>query len=134
MEMREVFLYFVVSEDEQLPPTHVVVFSNGRIFTFDLYDSKRLLTPNEIREKLDEISQLSQTARGIGLGALTALPRDDWAEIRQHLCRINEENRTNLNLIETALLVYAFESENANDLTEVEILITDLRRYIHIRS
>ena len=36
------------------------------------------------------------------------------------LCQINEQNKINFQLIETALLVYALDNDNAENLTEVE--------------
>ena len=54
---------------------------NGRFFTFDLYESNRLLTPPEILQYLKKIVQLSDQYPGSGLGALTALPRSEWAEV-----------------------------------------------------
>ncbi len=75
------FSYEIVAEDVQSPPTHVLVIRNGHLFTFDLYESKRLLTPPEIRQRLEDIVQQSDQHPGLGLGALTALPRDEWAEV-----------------------------------------------------
>ncbi len=56
---------------------------NGHLFTFDLYESNRLLTPPEILQSLEKIVQQSDQYPGLGLGALTALPRDEWAEVNQ---------------------------------------------------
>ncbi|CAF3361857.1 unnamed protein product [Rotaria sp. Silwood2] len=108
-----------VSEDIQTPPTHVVIIRNGHLFTFDLYESKKLLTPPEILRKLEDIVKQSDHSSGLGLGALTALPRDEWAEIRHHLCQMNEQNKINFQIIEQALLVYGLEDENAENLTEL---------------
>lgn len=74
--------YKIVSEDSQSPPTHIVVIRNGRLFTFDLYQSNKLLTPPEILQRLESIVEQSNQNPGVGLGALTALPRDDWAEVK----------------------------------------------------
>jgi hypothetical protein len=57
------------------------VIRNGHLFTFDLYESNRLLTPPEILQNLEKIIQQSDQHPGLGLGALTALPRDEWAEV-----------------------------------------------------
>ncbi|CAF1274412.1 unnamed protein product [Adineta steineri] len=108
-----------VSEDEKSPPTHVIVIRNGHIYTFNLYESKKLLTPPEILERLKDISQRSDQSIGLGLGALTALPRDEWAEIRDHLCQIDEQNKTNLQSIEQALLVFALDDDNPENFTEL---------------
>ena len=72
----------IVSEDARPPPTHTVVFSNGHIFTFDLYDSNQLLTLPEICQRLEKIIEQSRQP-GQGIGALTALPRDDWADVSE---------------------------------------------------
>ena len=63
---------------------------------------------------------------GLGLGALTALPRDDWADMRDHLCHLDERNRRNLRTIEQALGVYAFDNENVENLTEVKFVHENL--------
>ncbi|CAF4750516.1 unnamed protein product [Rotaria sp. Silwood1] len=116
----ELFSSFrTVSEDIQSPPTHVIVIRNGHLFTFDLYESKKLLTPPEILLRLEDIVKRSDQNPGLGLGALTALPRDEWAEIRDHLCDINEQNKINFQMIEQALLVYALDDDNPENLTEL---------------
>ncbi|CAF4910009.1 unnamed protein product, partial [Rotaria sp. Silwood2] len=109
-----------VSEDIQTPPTHIVIIRNGHLFTFDLYESKKLLTPPEILRRLEDIVKQSDKSSGLGLGALTALPRDEWADIHDHLCQINEQNKINFQIIEQALLVYALDNDNPENLTEVE--------------
>ncbi|CAF4418829.1 unnamed protein product, partial [Adineta steineri] len=90
----------------------------GHIYKFDLYESKKLLTLPEILERLKDISQRSDQTIGLGLGALTALPRDEWAEIRAHLCQIDEQNKRNLQIIEQALLVFALDDDNPENFTE----------------
>ncbi|CAF3492794.1 unnamed protein product [Rotaria socialis] len=112
-------VFRTVSEDPQRPPTHVVVMRNGHMFMFDLYESNKLLTPPEILKRLEDIVQQSDQSPGLGLGALTALPRDEWAEVRDHLYEMNEQNKINFQRIEQALLVYGFDNENAENLTEL---------------
>lgn len=80
----DLFRSSTVSEDARSPPTHTVVIRNGHLFTFDLYDSERLLTPPEIRQRLEAIVQQSERCPGLGVGALTALPRDEWAEVKEN--------------------------------------------------
>ncbi|CAF1051449.1 unnamed protein product [Adineta ricciae] len=109
---------YMVSEDENSPPTHVVVIRNGLMYTFDLYQAGELLSPPEILRRLEDIMGRSEHKSGLGLGALTALPRDDWADVRDHLCHLDERNRRNLQTIEQALGVYAFDNENVENLTE----------------
>ncbi|CAF3947030.1 unnamed protein product [Rotaria sp. Silwood2] len=108
-----------VSEDIQTPPTHIVIIRNGHLFTFDLYESKKLLTPPEILRRLEDIVKQSDKSSGLGLGALTALPRDEWTDIHDHLCQINEQNKINFQIIEQALLVYALDNDNPENLTEL---------------
>lgn len=89
----------IVSEDPRPPPTHTVVFANGHIFTFDLYDSNRLLTLPEISLRLEKIIEQSRQP-GQGIGALTALPRDDWADVsRRELFRSFLSNRFRFEII-----------------------------------
>ncbi|CAF5142459.1 unnamed protein product, partial [Rotaria magnacalcarata] len=87
-------------------------------FMFDLYESNKLLTPPEILKRLEDIVQQSDQSPGLGLGALTALPRDEWTKVRDHLYEMNEQNKINFQRIEQALLVYGFDNENAENLTE----------------
>ncbi|CAF2098170.1 unnamed protein product [Rotaria magnacalcarata] len=111
-------VFRTVSEDPRRPPTHVVVMRNGHMFMFDLYESNKLLTPPEILKRLEDIVQQSDQSPGLGLGALTALPRDEWTKVRDHLYEMNEQNKINFQRIEQALLVYGFDNENAENLTE----------------
>ena len=128
MEAKFYYVYFhpIVSEDENSPPTHVVVIRNGLMYTFDLYQSSELLSPPEILQRLEDIVERSEHKSGLGLGALTALPRDDWADMRDHLCHLDERNRRNLRTIEQALGVYAFDNENVENLTEVKFVHENL--------
>ncbi|CAM4777815.1 unnamed protein product [Rotaria magnacalcarata] len=112
-------VFRTVSEDPRRPPTHVVVMRNGHMFMFDLYESNKLLTPPEILKRLEDIVQQSDQSPGLGLGALTVLPRDEWTKVRDHLYEMNEQNKINFQRIEQALLVYGFDNENAENLTEL---------------
>ncbi|CAF4940661.1 unnamed protein product, partial [Rotaria magnacalcarata] len=60
---------------------------------FDLYESNKLLTPPEILKRLEDIVQQSDQSPGLGLGALTVLPRDEWTKVRDHLYEMNEQNK-----------------------------------------
>lgn len=42
---------------------------------------------------------------------------------------MNEQNRINLKTIESALMVYVFENENAEDLNEVKFVIVFLKNF-----
>lgn len=68
-----------------MPPTNIVILRHGRIFTFELYVSNKILTPPEILKRLQDIVEQSNQSSGVGIGALTALPRDEWAEVKLNI-------------------------------------------------
>ncbi|CAF0810070.1 unnamed protein product [Didymodactylos carnosus] len=121
--IRQIFSLFYILrlENDGRCPTHIVIIRKRRFFVFDLFDDENILTPPEIEYQLHEIVKLSekQTNNAMGLGALTALPRDDWALIREHFCEIDSRNELGLNLIEESLMIYSLEDKNVDNLTDL---------------
>jgi len=45
-----------------------------------------------------------------GVSALTSLDRDTWADVRDHMIRISESNRSSLETIDTSIAVFSFDN------------------------
>ena len=58
---------------------------------------------------------------GVGIAAMTSLPRDRWADARKHLLSLSEENVNKLHQIESAVHVLCLDSATPTTLTEIMI-------------
>ena len=69
------------TENEGVCPTHLIIIYKQRFFKIDAFNKEnRLLNIAEFYEQLKMITQKFATD-GIGIGALTADYRDDWANV-----------------------------------------------------
>lgn len=109
------------TESQGDTPRHAIVMYKERIFTFDCVDEDyEILTPPEISQQLQKIKDFCKThPQGQGVGALTALERTPWAEMRSRLMALHPENFHYLRTIETAIFVATLD--DANPTSEVEL-------------
>ena len=92
--------------------THVAVFCNSRIFTLTAYSPDgRLRSLQAISRDLAAIKSKAANAGPAhpALGLLTTMDRDAWADARELLADIDDENRKNLDVIERALFVLCLD-------------------------
>lgn len=71
-------------DNEGTCPTNIIIAYKNRLFSLEMYHpiDKNLLNMHEIYKKLNEITQeYSNKDYGIGIGALTADHRDNWADV-----------------------------------------------------
>ena len=67
--------------NEGVCPTHFIVIYKSRFFKVDAFNKEgRLLNPAEMYDLLKVITSSVKNA-GVGIGALTADHRDDWAQV-----------------------------------------------------
>lgn len=97
---------------------HIVVFSRGHVFAFDVLDpDDRPYTPDELtaglRELLAAVSE--QAAPGRSVGHLTTKGRTEWARSRRALLEIDPANSAALDTVETALLCLTLEADTPAD-------------------
>ncbi|KFM81044.1 Carnitine O-palmitoyltransferase 1, liver isoform, partial [Stegodyphus mimosarum] len=92
---------------------HVVVYHAGRYFKLPVYYMGRLLRPCELQRQIEKIlSDPSPPQPGEEhLGALTAVERTVWAEVREkYFCK--GINKASLNTIEKAAFFVALDEES----------------------
>jgi hypothetical protein len=96
----------------------LVIFKN-RFYIFDAYRqiNGSLLNPHEIYRILNQITQ--HTKPGVGIGALTADYRDNWAQLRQHLINLSHKNRDFLAKIENSIFVVCLDDNEVIDNDEL---------------
>lgn len=105
------------TEREGECPTHFVVVLRNRFYKVNAFHGGRLLNVSELHDQLKAIDRKCKTA-GVGVGALTADHRNDWAENREYLMRLHTENAASLRLIETSLYVLALDDCFVDDIDE----------------
>lgn len=105
---------------------HIVVVCQGVYYKLDCYDSEnQVLSAKRLEEYIqflvDDAEKntqlLSDEQRQIS--GLTALGRDDWAEVRQRLVSSSELNRDSLKLVESAMFcLWIFQEDKPSELSE----------------
>ena len=104
---------------------NIVVMYRGYIFTFDiLMPDESILGPQELAYQLSFIEKwcTAQERDGPGIGALTVSDRSVWAKNREYLKSLHPDNAKNLDIIENAIGVYAFEDSEPLSQTDVSPL------------
>ncbi|WP_053957323.1 choline/carnitine O-acyltransferase [Inediibacterium massiliense] len=98
---------------------YIVVLYKGQIFILDvLLDSGDMRSFVEIQEDLKYIINISKRREGEGLGILTTMNRDEWADTRKSLLKIDETNKENIEKIENAIFALCLDDESPNSLEE----------------
>eukprot|EP00672_Neobodo_designis_P017082 CAMPEP_0174844160 /NCGR_PEP_ID=MMETSP1114-20130205/10935_1 /TAXON_ID=312471 /ORGANISM="Neobodo designis, Strain CCAP 1951/1" /LENGTH=799 /DNA_ID=CAMNT_0016078393 /DNA_START=55 /DNA_END=2454 /DNA_ORIENTATION=+ len=104
---------------------HIVVMCGGRFFKVNCYCHRtgRLLSRLQLEAAfngiLDAVRKDEASPREALLGALTALPRTEWATLRDDLFKRDKINRLALQTIERAAIVVCLDAGNAPH-TEIE--------------
>jgi hypothetical protein len=104
---------------------HIIVVCRGVYYVLDCFDSENnILSAKRIEEYIQHLVDdaeknshlLSQEEKQIS--GLTALGRDDWAEVRERL-NLNELNRNSLKQIESAMFcLWIFQEDKPSELSE----------------
>ena len=67
-------------------------------------------TPPQFEKALNDIVQRSsQLGKSPGIAALTALDRDAWSDVREHLRSLSNTNLINLDLIQSSVCILALD-------------------------
>ncbi|XP_048580177.1 peroxisomal carnitine O-octanoyltransferase isoform X2 [Nematostella vectensis] len=110
------------------PPRHIMVQTNGRIFTcYVLDENYEPLTPPDIERQLEAVVKMAKS-RPLGpcIGALTAEDRTTWYQSRNLLIALDGKNGEYLHAIETAMvnlvLDYECEGKDYQEVTHNSIL------------
>ncbi|KRX42769.1 Carnitine O-palmitoyltransferase 1, liver isoform, partial [Trichinella sp. T6] len=104
---------------------HIAVYCHGAWFKVLIHDGRRLLKPCELQiifsEILNNCYDVTDDERH--LGALTAIDRTSWAEIRQKYFSVGV-NRSSLHAIESSAFTLCFDEEeyfyDSNDTSKLD--------------
>jgi carnitine O-palmitoyltransferase 1 len=105
---------------------HVVVMCRGQFFKVNLYCHRtgRLLSRLQLEAAyqgiLEACSKEATPPKESKFGALTALPRSEWAAIRTDLFKRDKINRVALDIIERAVFVVCLD-ENVAPYEQIEV-------------
>jgi carnitine O-acetyltransferase len=96
---------------------HIIVLYKENIFVLNVYDNLEIKTYNQIKCELENI--ISEDSKGQGLGILTSMNRDMWADSRDRLLNIDDQNKGNLEKIETAIFALCLDDSSPEILKDV---------------
>ncbi|KAI8142895.1 acyltransferase ChoActase/COT/CPT [Fennellomyces sp. T-0311] len=82
--------------------THIIVMRKNKFYVVDTVINGRQLTTGELEYQFQRVIESAGFAKGVGLGALTADNRDNWADNRELLLAAHPENKQLLEKIESA--------------------------------
>ncbi|KAJ3022216.1 hypothetical protein HKX48_006738 [Thoreauomyces humboldtii] len=92
---------------------HIVVFVRDQIYRVDVNDSNtgERVGISEIEKQLQAVVKDVKRGENIQapIGLLTAIHRDKWAELHEHLEKLSPSNRENFHEIETALFAVSLD-------------------------
>ncbi|RXG61022.1 Peroxisomal carnitine O-octanoyltransferase [Armadillidium vulgare] len=114
-------------------PNHVIIMCNGHIWIITPFHSEVMFVNKEffsfkdktfsVPEIMHQIKYIEEQSHALGrgqeIGALTFDYRDSWAENRELLKSLSDENRKNLHLIESSMLVYSMEEKSPQSFTDL---------------
>ena len=115
--------FFKTETESKETPSHMIVLCQGYIFKIDAIDVKsgQLTTPPQYYSMFKQIRKICHNRKtpAPGVAALTSLQRDEWADARLHLCSLSSSNQKNIDDIESALLVFAFDDISPRNYSEL---------------
>ncbi|WZL73294.1 choline/carnitine O-acyltransferase [Clostridiaceae bacterium 35-E11] len=98
---------------------HIIVLCRGQIFTVDVFtDSGKIRSFLEIKDDLKYIMTISKRNQEEEIGILTAMNRNEWADTRDALLKIDERNEVSIEKIDKAIFALCLDDENPNTLEE----------------
>eukprot|EP00755_Sulcionema_specki_P031508 Sspe_Gene.2109::Locus_699_Transcript_62_69_Confidence_0.031_Length_2580::g.2109::m.2109 len=95
---------------------HIVVQCAGKFFVVPVIIDGKAVSPAALKASLEEIyglAPISSSDDHIGVGVLTTEERQVWAKYREELI-VDPNNKTNLETIETALLMVSLDHSDAS--------------------
>lgn len=96
---------------------HILVLYKENMFLVDVINqSNEIKTYGQIKGALEEI--INQDVQGQGVGILTSMGRDQWAQARENLFNIDPINRENLKKIENAIFAVCLDDSSPKTLEE----------------
>lgn len=101
---------------------NIIILYKNNIYLMDVIDqSGEIKSFGQIKNTLEGI--LKKREEGQGVGVLTSMDRDHWAETRNNLLNIDPINRKNIEKIESAIFAVCLDEGNPKTLEEVSKLM-----------
>lgn len=96
---------------------HICILSNGHIYSIPVVDADGV-TITSVKKLMGQLAFIEKNSQRIGkgadLGALTALPRDQWAGVRLGLMH-NKDSKKLLNEVDRSLFVVSLDGIEPSD-------------------
>ncbi|KAF7259317.1 hypothetical protein EG68_03224 [Paragonimus skrjabini miyazakii] len=104
------------TERDPFDPEHITVVCLDQYFIMEVISNGTKLCEEDIYNQLRRISQFAEEivsgdteyAMQPRVGALTALPRTEWAEVWEHMCK-DSQNKENLETIANSMFVLCLD-------------------------
>ncbi|GAA57398.1 carnitine O-palmitoyltransferase 2 [Clonorchis sinensis] len=97
---------------------HIVVIHHGQLYVFNVFDVHgNPVPPKQILSNINFILSRPPVPSAPGLGVITTMNRDDAYSARERLLALN--NKSNLKLVDTALIALILDEEPMADLKEM---------------
>ncbi|OON19408.1 Choline/Carnitine O-acyltransferase, partial [Opisthorchis viverrini] len=97
---------------------HVLVIHHGQLYVFDVFDVYgNPVSPKQLLSNINFILSRPPVPSAPGLGVITTMNRDDAYLARERLLTLN--NKSNLKLVDTALIALVLDEEPLADLKEM---------------
>lgn len=107
---------------EQGAIRHIVVFCGNRVFKVNVIsEDGTVVSGYSFKKSIDTILSYGDVELEDHecVGVLTTLPRDEWADAREHLLGLGGMNAQNLNIIESSLFVLCLDKQSFSGSEEV---------------
>lgn len=118
-EIRDrVVSFFRTKNENEICPSNVIIFGNGKIFSFDIFRDGKLISPQEIFYALSNIEKLIKS-KGDEIPILTCDERTQWAKNRKYLMEISAKNAQHIENIESSLIAFSFDEREPKNIAEI---------------
>lgn len=111
--------FFTTAAEDKNCPSTVIILGNGKIFSFDIFNEGKLLSPQEIFQTLSIIDRKIKESKGNEIPVLTCDERTSWAKNRKHLMYLSIKNARHLQIIESSMMAFSFDDREPQSLADV---------------
>ncbi|TNN13752.1 Choline O-acetyltransferase [Schistosoma japonicum] len=134
------------AERDPFEPEHIIVIYLDQFFVIDVITNGSRLSEEDIYNQLRRVTQFAEeSVAGESemevqpkVGALTALPRNKWAEVYQRLSQ-DSENQDNLKVIAKSMFVLCLDKpiipvEELDETTDINGYLNDINDYNNLNK
>jgi carnitine O-palmitoyltransferase 2 len=102
---------------------HLLVMKDGSFYTIDVLDDDgNIREPSYIMTQLKFVLSRNETENKNPIGALTTENRDNWARTRKYFESLSSRNRSNFELIDSAIFCLCLDNTSINEDNPIETI------------